>query len=56
MAATVGGSAPGRYPIGEPGAVRWSVAHGSNACPDRVVDKGSGWPASGTGPLGGQVT
>lgn len=27
-------------PVAEPGAVRWSVAHGSNACPDRVVDKG----------------
>ncbi len=27
-------------PVTQPGAVRWSIAHGSNACPDRVADKG----------------
>lgn len=27
-------------PVLAPGAVRWVVAYGSNACPDRLVDKG----------------
>lgn len=32
--------APLEAPVLEPGAVRWVVAYGSNACPDRLVDKG----------------